>query len=415
MKNVENSPENNKIGKKYVISGKIYLIFGLIALFLIIYLFIGFQKTQKLSLYNYKNFYWTNSSDSLIYTRSSISSNKLSDFFAINCSSEKIRHLSQFNNKSNAPLGFSTDSSVFYSLNQDSMGPYVSGIDFFNISPVKEHKLPFPKPQNIVYCRNNVIISQEIDDMLTIGSLSLTDGNYIKLFERQSDELNTYKMIDSAISFDEKYFAFAIWHRSSDNIEGFTEVLLYSYKDDSLHKTTLFSYGNDLSLKVSHDTNMLAIKTVALDDSGKRIPSIHYLNFDDLKVTDCTLADKLPYDFELIWIDGGKNLIKTDKNLYIIKPERDNVLTAKPIFDKTSLAFDIDDFIPSPSGKRMILVRYAIGNNLKSDVWISNIDGTSNRRLIKPEGRRKLERLYLYRYLRNCKKVIHDLVSIFSK
>ena len=418
MQETIDNPENKEKTKNHIIPGKFYLIFALIILFIAISAFTHFKETQKLSIYNYKNFYWANTSTSLIYTRNSISAEKRTDFFTINCNNKQTKHLEKLNalSKKMIPLGFSIDSHTFYTLEQGTLEPSVYGIDFFNLAPPQEHRFPFNKPQKIIYCKDNIITSKESDGTLTIGSFSLKDGNYIELLERQNNDSNTYKLIDSAISLDGKYYALAIWHSSLDNIEGLTEVLIYDYNSGNLIKTSLFSYGNDLSLKISHDKNILAVKTIVLNESGKRIPNIHYLNFDDLQITNCILTDELPYDFELLWADGGKNFIKTDKNLYILKSEENNnILTAKSIFDKNSLSFDIDEFIPSPSGKRLILVRYAIGTNLKSDAWISNIDGTSPILLIEPEGRRKLERFYLYNYLKNCKQVLNDLFSIFSK
>ncbi len=412
--------------KEFIAAKRIY--FAIFTVILLVAVVCGvisnIEKTRSLPWYSYSNFLWSPDSSRIAFVKEPILlpsqyKQKLGklEVLTVDCRSRKQSFLGAIEESRLRiiPLGFGKHEDKIYFLKPDRKEPLVYVFDCAYFSGVKKFEIPFENVQNFLYCKDDFVISRIVGEKFEIGLFSAESG-YRKFFEKDVNETEGYKLLDASVSFHNRYYALAVWHQSADNLEGITSLVLYDSQNDDLVKTRIDSYGKDMSLEASPDDNILAVKTTSLDESGRRTGNMHYLNFDDMSTRDCIFSGDFTSDFELSWISDGKLLIKTNRFLYLVKPtEQKDVLLAHPIFDKASLAFEIDDFFPSPSGSKMILVRYARGTNMKSEVWVANLDGTSFSRLIEPEGGRKFERMYLYDYMKNCKKVVIDIFNAVTK
>ena len=177
-----------------------------------------------------------------------------------------------------------------------------------------------------------------------------------------------------------------------------------------MQTTEIVSYESNIKFKISPNSDIVAIKTFGIDKDGTKKPLIYFYNLINKTYENCFIENNIDYNFDILWSNDGKTMLKTDNKIYLVK-KSGNLISIKLIFDKETIPFNIDEFTISPSGQYIALIRYAKGTNLKSEVRIANIDGTDCKELIKPEGRRRMEGNPFYIYLRYCKLVVTDFID----
>lgn len=381
--------------------------------------------TNKLPWYTYGNITWNPCSSLIIYIRDPIyppdyqNSPNTFEIRQINCKTKEQSLISELPCPSSSIklLNFGENQETIYFTRISDRKPILYSCRINGKETPKEIKIPCENINNIIQDKDDLIFSEE------------TDAEYNKKFAIKTYNCETniartlctmdvpidgkYKLIDGDISADRRFFAFAVWKQTNENLEGFTSFWVYDDKLGSIYKTPISSYGTDMDLEISIEKNLAALKTIDISANGIRKPLIHFYNLENKQFYNCFLDEDINLDFEIIWAANSKLFMKTDDKLYLIK-QTNNAMTASVIFDKTSIPFIIDEFTPSPSGEKTALIRYAQGTNLKSEVWIANIDGTSPQKLVKPEGRRTFEGNPVYIYLKYCKMVFNDLLKAIT-
>lgn len=410
---------------KYKWPLSIFFATGLVLLALILAAHIRYINRQP--WYTYGNAIWSNDSSELIYTRESIypqgTENKKRSFeirrIIIDTKEQNLVASLEASSSSIKMMKYSGDGKSIYFAEIRERRPEIYRCPVDGSEKPSKVEIPGKNIGNIIQDRDDFIFSEENRTRegfrtFSVSSYNATTGETTRLFSLNEFDDDKYKLTDGDVSPDRRYYGMAVWHQTNDNLDGFSSFWLYDANSKTMKKTPISSYGAGMTLEMSWNSDTVALKTIDISENGARKPLIHFYNLESGEYQNCFLNEDINLDFEIIWANNDKLFMKTDDKIYLIK-RINKSMTAGVIFDKTSIPMTVDEFSPDPSGTRTVLIKYAQGMNLKSEILISNIDGTSFEKLIMPEGRRNLEGNPVYIYLRYCKLVIIDFMKVLGK
>lgn len=377
--------------------------------------------------YTYGNAIWSPDGKFLSYTRESIyppnakSKKKLFEIRRINSMTKEQNAIATMTSPSSAIkiMDFSKDGKNLYFAYIKDRKPVIFKSPADGTRQPEAIEIPSRTIGKIIKSGDKFIFSEETHDkagrkIFHVKKYSITENRTDLLYSEEETEGCKLRLTDASSSDDGKTVGIVVWKQTDENLEGFSSFWLYDRNKNKITKTPITSYGSGMELEISKDAKYAALKTIDIADSGTRKPLIYFYDLETAIASKCFINEEITFDFKLIWCSSSKLFLKTDDKLYLIK-KTDSEISAGVIFDKSSFPVQADEFEPSPDGTRLALIKYAQGTNLKSEILISNIDGTDFQKLIQPEGRRNLEGNPVYIYLRYCKLVIIDLIKLIKK
>ena len=408
---------------------KLPITFALLIFIILIALMIATQVRyiSKQPWLTYGNITWTNDSKEIIYTRESISPEieknykKIFEIRKINVETQKQKLLASLDNDSSSIklIKCNPENDKIYFTKIENRKPQLYYCKTDGSKIIEKINIPSENIENLIQDGDDIIFSESINnkeknrDEFKIKIYNSVTNEIEEIFNTFSDAnsiVDNYKLINGDISPDKKFYCIGIWHQTEDNLEGKTSFLVYD-KDTKILKTTeIVSYESNIKFEISKNSETVAIKTFAVDKDGIKKPLLHFYNLLNKTYKNCFIGNNIDPNFTIIQSNDGKTLLKTDDKIYLVIING-SVISVKMIFDRETIPFPTDEFNISPSGKKIALIRYAKGRNLKSELRIANIDGTNCIELITPEGRRTMEGNPFYIYLRYCKLVVIDFIQ----
>ncbi len=394
----------------------------LIALFFLGIMFYIFLKShEKLPYYSYNNFVWSESSDLIVYTREAVygkDSAGSKDIRIVcaesSCGKVVCQACLPFDANELLPLGFAKYNERFYFLNKNDKIPQVYIFSISGRSNITNFKIPFDNIQKIIYSPDILFISYKEKNTVKIVSFNLITRNYIPLLTFPFEPLNNYELLDAAKTYDGRYFVFSFCRKTGDNPRGMSSIWQIDLFAGKFFKnSSITSFGNRMNIECSPDSAKAVIKLSTFILKKEKTELVLW-STEKNKIETCDIGDDRFETFKIFYMNNNRIFVKTPDKLFVLKVDDKSSLFLKTVFDINSLPMGIDDFIPSPSGDKLLLVKYLGGNDVKSDAWISNIDGTGSKQFICPEGKRMWENFGFYNYLRSCRRLACDLSSIFT-